>query len=223
MTESKLNAALAACMAEIGVCERDRQMVGGAGYRYLSDDQIMARAQPILAAHGVTVAPAAMELLGTFTAGKMSGVRIVVTWRVQHASGEAQECATLGEAADSGDKAVNKAMTAARKYLFRLLFSIPTEEDPDSVRPETGERSVPAQPRRPSPPAQPRPPAPEPRTIAQGIRRDCAIAVKRDQPGALPATIAALEVAGDALLSRLASALEMDNPTASILELLGVE
>ena len=39
---------------------------------------------------------------------------------------------TYGEAMDSGDKATNKAMSAALKYAFMQTFTIPTEGDNDS-------------------------------------------------------------------------------------------
>jgi len=39
---------------------------------------------------------------------------------------------TYGEAMDSADKATNKAMSAAYKYLALLVFCIPTEATPDT-------------------------------------------------------------------------------------------
>jgi hypothetical protein len=39
---------------------------------------------------------------------------------------------TFGEAMDSGDKATNKAMSAAYKYALMQTFAIPTEGDHDS-------------------------------------------------------------------------------------------
>jgi glutamine synthetase len=39
---------------------------------------------------------------------------------------------TFGEAMDSGDKATNKAMSAAYKYMAFQTFAIPTEGDNDS-------------------------------------------------------------------------------------------
>ena len=38
----------------------------------------------------------------------------------------------MGEGMDSGDKATNKAMSAAQKYAFFQVFCIPTEEPKDS-------------------------------------------------------------------------------------------
>lgn len=48
------------------------------------------------------------------------------------------ETVLLGEAMDTGDKAINKAMAIAYKYLCFQVFCIPVEdmEDPDGERPE---------------------------------------------------------------------------------------
>lgn len=40
-------------------------------------------------------------------------------------------CVVLGEAMDSGDKATNKALSIAYKYMAFQLFSIPIADDPD--------------------------------------------------------------------------------------------
>lgn len=47
-----------------------------------------------------------------------------------------------GEAMDRSDKSINKAMTAAYKYMLFELFTIPTEEnkDADAESPEAGEK-----------------------------------------------------------------------------------
>lgn len=45
--------------------------------------------------------------------------------------GSSVTCVTVGEAMDSGDKATNKALSIAYKYMAFQLFSIPIAEDPD--------------------------------------------------------------------------------------------
>jgi hypothetical protein len=42
-------------------------------------------------------------------------------------------CSVPGEAMDSGDKATNKALSIAYKYMAFQLFAIPIEEDPDAT------------------------------------------------------------------------------------------
>jgi hypothetical protein len=46
--------------------------------------------------------------------------------------GSMHEVVTFGEAMDSGDKATNKAMSAAYKYACMQAFCIPTEGDNDA-------------------------------------------------------------------------------------------
>lgn len=46
--------------------------------------------------------------------------------------GSTVTCTTVGEAMDSGDKATNKALSIAYKYMAFQLFSIPIAEDPDA-------------------------------------------------------------------------------------------
>ena len=57
---------------------------------------------------------------------------------VDSARGYTVSEALLGEAMDTGDKAINKAMAIAYKYLCFQVFCIPVEDmdDPDAERPE---------------------------------------------------------------------------------------
>jgi hypothetical protein len=47
--------------------------------------------------------------------------------------GSAVVCSVPGEAMDSGDKATNKALSIAYKYMAFQLFAIPIDEDPDAT------------------------------------------------------------------------------------------
>ncbi len=53
------------------------------------------------------------------------------------------EAVVVGEGMDSGDKATNKAMSAAFKYACFQVFCIPTEEmkDPDAETPPASEKA----------------------------------------------------------------------------------
>lgn len=61
----------------------------------------------------------------------LTGTFVVASVR----DGSSIQVVTFGEAQDTADKATNKAMSAAYKYMALQLFCIPTEPDPD-----TGER-----------------------------------------------------------------------------------
>lgn len=52
--------------------------------------------------------------------------------------GSSVVCTVPGEAMDSGDKATNKALSIAYKYMAFQLFAIPIDEDPDRHTHEVG-------------------------------------------------------------------------------------
>lgn len=52
--------------------------------------------------------------------------------------GSSVVCSVPGEAMDSGDKATNKALSIAYKYMAFQLFAIPIDEDPDRHTHEMG-------------------------------------------------------------------------------------
>lgn len=54
-------------------------------------------------------------------------------------------CVVPGEAMDSGDKATNKALSIAYKYMAFQLFAIPIDEDPDKTTHELAPKAKPAQ------------------------------------------------------------------------------
>lgn len=51
-------------------------------------------------------------------------------------------CTVPGEAMDSGDKATNKALSIAYKYMAFQLFAIPIDEDPDATTHVVGKQPV---------------------------------------------------------------------------------
>jgi hypothetical protein len=63
---------------------------------------------------------------------------MTVRFRFMASDGSYVDVVTIGEGADSGDKASNKAMTAAQKYALTLTFTVPFEdqEDGDRTSPE---------------------------------------------------------------------------------------
>lgn len=53
-------------------------------------------------------------------------------------------CTVPGEAMDSGDKATNKALSIAYKYMAFQLFAIPIDEDPDATTHQLAAKAAPA-------------------------------------------------------------------------------
>ena len=144
MTIGNITKAIADCAVKIGYIQRAGRNAAQ-GFNFVGDEHIMAKAQTALAECELSISPreivdvsrARVELQGRNGARAENQVTIRVTWLVSHSSGEALECQTIGSGFDGGDKADYKAMTGARKYLFRLLFHIPTGDDPDRDTPES--------------------------------------------------------------------------------------
>ena len=133
-------------------------------YRYTSDEDIMGKVQPALAANGIAVFPRAdvihRDSYSTKSGARMNYVDIAVDFTLTHSSGETSPpIRTVGSGADTGDKAVYKAMTGAYKYLYRLLLAIPTGDDAEKDSPEAAPRKAAAKPApKATPPDTDRPP-----------------------------------------------------------------
>ena len=95
-------------------------------YKYRASDDVVAALQPIFAELGVFVVPEVLEQeFEQVRVGKGKTLMFHVTLKVKHtffAPDGSSVCAvTTGEATDSGDKAANKAMTSAFKYVSSTL------------------------------------------------------------------------------------------------------
>lgn len=106
------------------------------GYRYPVLDDYMAVVKPSLAKHGLALTSSVediseLETRETRSGSKQYGVRVRVVTRLLHASGQWIEVGAWGEGLDTGDKAVYKAVTGARKYGVASLLSLATSDDPE--------------------------------------------------------------------------------------------
>jgi hypothetical protein len=150
---------LAKVMSEVGVVGKSRKNTGQ-GYQFRGLDDVVAAVQPVLAANGVLVVPRVVERereeFKTAKGGAMFSVRLLVEHTFYAPDGSSVVCTTLGESMDSGDKASNKAMSAALKYALTETLMIPTYEadrDIEDASPEVAHHE-PVQ----RPPQQHRPP-----------------------------------------------------------------
>lgn len=127
----KIYAALAAVMADVGAVGKSRKNASQ-GYQFRGVDDVVAHVQDVMARHGVVCVPRVLErereMLDAKSGGKMFSVRLLVEHTFFAADGSSVTCTTLGEAMDSGDKASNKAMSAALKYCLTESLLIPTYE-----------------------------------------------------------------------------------------------
>lgn len=114
------------------------------GFYYRGMDDVLNALNPILSKYGVFVVPDVIERLnGTRTTAKggiLYEVNLHVRFRFYGPAGDFVEASGWGEGTDSGDKATNKAMTNALKYVLFQAFAISTEEqsamDSDRYTPE---------------------------------------------------------------------------------------
>lgn len=120
---------------EIGAIGKDKKNAQQ-GYNFRGIDDVYNAANPAMIKHGV------------FTTTKVSDVRreerqstqgkaLIYTTLLLETTFWAQDGSSVttvtgGEAMDSGDKSMNKAMSAALKYAFFQTFTIPTQEMVDS-------------------------------------------------------------------------------------------
>lgn len=122
-------------MAEIGAVAKAHKNTAQ-NYAFRGIDDVLAAAQPVMAKHGVFSVPNVLESLTEERTSKNGGTLIFRLLKVQSrfyaTDGSFFDAVTIGEACDSGDKASNKAMSAAEKYALIEVFKIPTQEPKDS-------------------------------------------------------------------------------------------
>ena len=139
-TPRPIHAALAQValdLGPIGKNERNTQQ----GFNYRGIETIMAKAGPLLAANGVVVLPAVVDrVLEMVPVGSQGKTWRLVTLTVEFTfvgpDGSTLTARTVGEGSDPGDKASNKAMSAAFKYaLLQVLGIADGHDDSDADGP----------------------------------------------------------------------------------------
>ena len=145
-------AAIAKVMADIGRTgiSKDRSNAQQ-GYKFRGIDDVYNAMSSLLASAGLCILPRVTHREVTERATKSGGVLFYVVLNMEFdlvcaADGSRHTIAVSGEAMDSGDKATNKAMSAAFKYACMQTFCIPTEgdNDADAHTHEVAPREVPA-------------------------------------------------------------------------------
>lgn len=158
-------AAIAAVMEDVGHegIAKDRRNESQK-YSFRGIDDVYNALAPILAKHHLIIVPRVLsrektERVSMKDDGRGNVKESVLFYVVVHVEfdiicatdGSKHVASTWGEAMDSGDKATNKAMSAAYKYMAMQTFCIPTEGDndadastPDEVRPNAGSSQAPA-------------------------------------------------------------------------------
>jgi hypothetical protein len=109
----------------------------GSGYMFRGIDDVYAALSPLLAKHRLVMIPRIVQRDVIERQSRNGGALFYVSVHaefdfVSAIDGTTHTAATFGEAMDSGDKATNKAMSAAYKYAAFMTFAIPTEGDNDA-------------------------------------------------------------------------------------------
>ena len=128
---------LAAVMADVqSVAKRDRNDHQKFNFRGI--DAVLNAVGPALRKHGVVVMPHVeswtFEPVEVGQKRSLMGHALVhVTYTFVGPEGDHLTCSVLGEAMDSGDKAVPKAMSVAFRTALLQALALPTDEpDPDA-------------------------------------------------------------------------------------------
>ena len=132
----QLISAVAGELAQEGISKRQRNQQG-AGYNFRGIDDVYNAIGPLLAKHGLSILPRtlARECVERVSGQGKALFYVTVEMEFDFVSAHDQSKHTVkmfGEAMDSGDKATNKAMSAAFKYAMFQAFCIPTEGDNDA-------------------------------------------------------------------------------------------
>lgn len=122
-------------LASIGLAKDRKNTMQG--YNFRGIDDVYNVLSPLLAKHGLCILPRVLNREVTTHVTPKGGTLFYVAVEVEFDFVSAEDGSkhivkTFGEAMDSGDKATNKAMSAAYKYAAFQAFAIPTEGDNDA-------------------------------------------------------------------------------------------
>jgi hypothetical protein len=128
--------AVQGALAKTGIA-KDRVNTQGSGYNFRGIDDVYNAISPLMAEHGLCILP---RMLARTCEERQSQKGNALFYVVVDAEfdfvsaedGSKHTVKTYGEAMDSGDKATNKAMSAAYKYAAFQTFAIPTQADNDA-------------------------------------------------------------------------------------------
>ncbi len=127
--------AMVAVMDEIGAIGKNQTNTFDK-YKFRGIDDVYNALHPAMVKHGVFVVPRLVRcertLMETSKGSSMQHASVDVEYVFHASDGSSVSACVPGEGADRGDKAVNKAMSAAYKTAMFQAFCIPTDEQSDS-------------------------------------------------------------------------------------------
>lgn len=127
--------AVSAAMSHNGISKARKNTQQG--YNFRGIDDVLNALSTALVEAGLVILPRCVERVVSERVTQKGGALFNVTCHVEFdlvstEDGSKHTVSTYGEAMDSADKATNKAMSAAYKYLALLVFCIPTEATPET-------------------------------------------------------------------------------------------
>ena len=156
---------LAAIQQEVKPIAKTQENTGQ-HYKYRGIEEIAAQLHELFARHEILCVPyvesVEFEGVTTKSGAKMMHCMAQVAFHFSATDGSTVIARTIGEGMDTGDKAANKAMTAAQKYVLTQTFTIPWGHDSEGENLE---------------PLGAAPQAPTPRPVAQAGPRPLAPAL----------------------------------------------
>lgn len=134
-------------LGKVGISKDSQAM----GYKFRGIDAVYNHLAPLIGEHGLCILPRMLSRQCEERVSAQNKALFYVTVEAEFdlvcsEDGSKHTVKTFGEAMDSGDKATNKAMSAAFKYACFQAFCIPTEGDNDSEN-ETHEVKAKVQPK----------------------------------------------------------------------------
>lgn len=135
---------ISAVMQDVEYLKKDDVVGKGTGseYKAISEEKVTETVRVSFIKHGLVLIPVeqvhSCETRETENQYGKKGVSRLATVDVKYKlvdieTGEHEFVVSSGTGADSGDKAVGKAMTYAYKYALLRTLMIPTGEDPDKI------------------------------------------------------------------------------------------
>jgi hypothetical protein len=127
--------AVTSAMARDGIAKSRKNI--SQNYAFRGIDDVYNSLSRELSSARLVITPTVLERQLTERESTKGGVLFYVLVKVRFTLTSAEDLSsvtveTFGEAMDSGDKATNKAMSAAYKYMAMQVFCIPTEGDNDA-------------------------------------------------------------------------------------------
>lgn len=123
-----------AAFAEKGIAKNNRNEQQGFAFRGIDD--VLNRMSKELVDANLAIVPRVISRDVSERVNSRGNPLFYVVLTVEYKiystlDGSNVTCVVVGEAMDSGDKATNKALSIAYKYMAFQLFSIPIADDPD--------------------------------------------------------------------------------------------